>query len=288
MRRALPLFLSEVHATRPLSFTDPEVFLKARTATVDRELSTQVNAILHSAPFQQLEATWRGLYYLVSRTESGSNLKIRVLNISKKEFYRDLIRASSFDTSIFFKKVHDDIYGSRDSHPFAAFILDFVFGPQPQDIQTLSLLSNIAARINAPCIAAASPEMINRDTFADPTPPGHLGRLFESVLYAPWRNLRASEDSRYLALTLPRALLRLPYGCTGQSVEAFDYQEDIFPNKRHHYLWGNAAYVFGARLTDAFAKYGWCAAISGTAGGVVDGLAAHFLDPFGRRCKRSR
>ncbi len=271
--------LDDSAAARPLSSTDPEFFINEQMRILDRQLSTQVNAILHSAPFQQLEAAWRGIHYLVSQTESSSNLKIRVLNTTKKDLRQDLLRASSFDQSIFFKKVHDDIYGNSAGQPFAALILDFAFGPQNEDIHILSALSMIAAAINAPCIAAASADMFDLDKFTDIATTGNFTRLFEGALYSPWRRFRESEDSRYIALALPRILLRLPYGCTGQPVEAFDHEEDIFPNKHHHYLWGNAAYAFAARLTAAFSTFGWCAAISGVTGGRVDGLPIHFLDP---------
>ena len=174
--------------------------------------------------------------------------------------------------------MHDDIYGSRAGQPFAAFVLDFDFGCQPAEIEMLSRLSRIGAAVHAPCIAGASPEMFQLDNFSEFTAVRDIGRVF----VGPHTDLGGVSRQRgvaLLALALPRVLLRLPYGSTGVSVEAFAFEEDIAPNNRDHYLWGNAAYAFGARLTAAFADSGWCAAISGIESGWVEGFAMPALDP---------
>jgi len=269
-------FISQVLAGEMTVSRDAEAMINARIAQIDHLISLQLNEILHHPSFQQLEATWRGLKYLLDHTETSPMLKIRVLNCSKRELLRDLQRAPEFDQSAIFKKVYEEEFGVFGGEPFGALIGDYYFGKHPEDIELLEKMSQVAAAAHAPFIAAAAPDLLGLDSFTNLGAPRDLAKIFESTEYAKWKSFRNSEDSRYVALCLPRVLMRLPYGRDTQPVEAFNYEEGVDGSDHSKYLWGNAAYALGARLTEAFATYGWCAAIRGVeGGGLVEGLPVH-------------
>jgi type VI secretion system protein ImpC len=239
---------------------------------IDNLLSRQLSLIMHASEFQKLEASWRGLHYLVQHTETSTMLKIRVLNVSKRDLLRDQERAPEFDQSALFKKVYEEAYGTFDGVPFGVLIGDYEFGHHPQDISLLEKLSNVAAAAHTPFIAAANPQLFNLDSFTELGIPRDLAKIIDSVEYARWKSFRQSEDSRYIGLTIPRILLRLPYTPRPAPVETFQFTEDVDATGRL-FLWGNTAFAFGACLTNAFAKYAWCAAIRGVeGGGLVEGL----------------
>ena len=255
---------------------DTEKTINMRIAEIDRLLSLQLNEVMHHPEFQQLEASWRGLHYLVHQTETSTSLKIRVLNVSKKDLLKDLERASEFDQSALFKKVYEDEYGTFGGAPYGALVGDYEFGKHPQDMALLERISNVAAAAHAPFISASSPEMFGLDSFTELGGPRDLAKIFDTVEYAKWKSFRDSEDSRFVALTLPHVLGRLPYGQATCPVEAFNFEEDVDGKDHHKYLWTNAAYSLGTRLTESFAKYGWLATIRGVeGGGLVQGLPTH-------------
>jgi len=203
-------------------------------------------------------------------------LKIKVLNVSKRELLKDLQRAPEFDQSALFKKVYEEEFGVFGGAPFASLIGDYQFGKGPEDIELLERISQTAAGAHAPFLSAASPEFFNLDSFANLDAPRDLSKVFDSTEYAKWKSFRQSEDSRYVGLTAPRMMLRLPYGKNTKQIEAFQYEEDVDGTEHNKYLWGNSAYALGTRLTNAFAMYGWCAAIRGVeGGGLVEGLPVH-------------
>jgi type VI secretion system protein ImpC len=235
-----------------------------------------VNEILHHPSFQKLEGTWRGIKYLLDQSETNEMLKIKVLNVSKKELLKDLQRASEFDQSAMFKKVYEEEFGVFGGAPFAAMVGDYEFGRGPEDIELLERISQVAASAHAPFLSAASSDLLNLGSYTQLGSPRDIGKVFDSTEYAKWKSLRQSDDSRYLALTLPHILMRLPYGKETKQVEAFDFEEQVGGTDHSKYLWGNAAFGLAARLTNSFSKYGWCAAIRGVeGGGLVDGLPAH-------------
>ncbi len=255
---------------------DAEAMINARIAQIDHLISIQLNEILHHEQFQKLEASWRGLKYLLDQSETSSNLKIKVLNVSKKELLRDLQRAPEFDQSALFKKVYEEEFGIFGGAPFAGIVGDYEFGRSPEDIELLEKISNVAAAAHAPFLSAASPDMFNLESFTQLDAPRDLGKIFDTTEYAKWKSFRASEDSRYVALTCPRILMRLPYGKETKPVEGFNFEEHVSGADHSKYLWGNAAYALASRMTKAFALYGWCAAIRGVeGGGLVDGLPVH-------------
>lgn len=255
---------------------DTEATINARIAQIDHLLSLQLNEVMHHPDFQKLEASWRGLKYLLDQSETGTGLKIRVLNVSKKELVRDLEKAVEFDQSTLFKKVYEEEFGVFGGEPFSALIGDYEFTRHPEDMELLKKISGVAAAAHAPFLSAAAPELMNLETFTNLSAPRDLAKVFDSSEYAKWKSFRDSEDSRYVALCMPHILSRLPYGAATKPIDAFNYEEGVDGTDHSKYLWGNAAYGLGARLTNAFAQYGWCVAIRGVeGGGLVQGLPAH-------------
>jgi type VI secretion system protein ImpC len=255
---------------------DAEAMINARIAQIDHLLSIQLNEILHNETFQKLEASWRGLRYLLDQSETSDKLKIKVLNVNKKELLRDLQRAPEFDQSALFKKVYEEEYGVFGGAPFSSLIGDYEFGRTPEDIELLEKVSQVASAAHAPFLTATAPEMLNMDTFTNIDAPRDMAKIFDNSEYAKWKSFRQSEDARYVGLCLPHILMRLPYGKNNKTIEAFQYEEGVDGNDHSKYLWGNAAYALGARLTNAFAQYGWCASIRGVeGGGLVEGLPTH-------------
>jgi type VI secretion system protein ImpC len=250
--------------------------IKTRIAQVDELIGNQLNQILHHPEYQALEASWRGLSYLVQNSETGTRLKLRLLNATKKELLTDLEKATEFDQSVLFKKIYEEEYGTFGGNPYSCLIGDYEFGRHPQDIKMLEMLSGVAAAAHAPFIASASPKLFDMDSFTELSIPRDLAKGFESTELVKWRSFREQEDSRYVTLTMPRVLLRLPYGPKTVPVDGLAYEEDVNGKDHAKYLWGNAAYALGQRITNAFALYGWTAAIRGAeGGGVVEGLPAH-------------
>lgn len=269
-------FVSEVLEGSITIGRDTEAMLNARIAQLDHLISLQLNEVMHAPEFQKLEGTWRGLKYLLSQTETSTMLKIKVLNVSKKDLLRDLQRAAEFDQSALFKKVYEEEYGVFGGAPFGALLGDYEFSKSGQDIELLEKVSQVAAAAHAPFLTAAASEMLNLESFATLDSPRDLGKIFESTEYAKWKAFRQTEDSRYVALTVPRMLLREPYGNDTVPVEAFHYEERVDGTDHNKYLWGNAAWALASRVTQAFALYGWCACIRGVeSGGLVEGLPVH-------------
>jgi type VI secretion system protein ImpC len=255
---------------------DVEAMINARIAQIDHLLSIQLNEILHHPSFQKLEASWRGLKYMMDQSETGEMLKIKVLNVSKKELLKDLQRAPEFDQSAFFKKVYEEEYGIFGGHPFGALLGDYEFGRGPEDIELLERIAQTAAAAHAPFLTGASPDFFNLESFTQLDQPRDIAKIFDSTEYAKWKSFRQSEDSRYIGLCLPHVLMRLPYGKETKQIEAFAYEENVDGSDHSKYLWGNAAWALGSKLTQAFSLYGWCAAIRGVeGGGLVEGLPVH-------------
>ena len=255
---------------------DTEAMINARIAQIDHLLSIQLNEVLHDKTFQKLEASWRGLKYLVDHSETSDKLKIKVLNSSKKELLRDLQRAPEFDQSVLFKKVYEEEFGVFGGAPFASLIGEYEFGHSPEDLELLEKVSNVAAAAHAPFLTNAAPEMFNMDSFTTLDAPRDMAKIFDTSEYAKWKSFRQSEDARYVGLCLPHVLGRLPYGKDTKPVDAFNYEEGVDGTDHSKYLWMGAAWTLASRLTNAFAMYGWCAAIRGVeGGGLVEGLPTH-------------
>ncbi len=252
-------------------------------AEIDKAMSKQLSAVMHNEKFQKLEGSWRGLHHLVMNSETSATLKIRMMNVSKRDLYKDLSKAVEFDQSQTFKKIYENEFGTPGGEPFGAMIGDYEFTNHPEDVELLTSMSNVAAASFAPFISAAGPKLFGFDDYNELSKPRDLEKIFESIEYAKWRSFRESEDSRFVSLVMPRVLARLPYGENTKPVEDFGYEEGELdangaakPMGHDEYTWMNASYVMGTKLTDAFAQYGWCTAIRGAeGGGRVDDLPSH-------------
>jgi type VI secretion system protein ImpC len=252
-------------------------------AAIDRKLSDQLNAIMHSPKFTKLEGSWRGLHYLVMNSETGTSLKLRMLNVTKRELTRDLTRAVEFDQSQLFKKIYENEFGTPGGEPYGALIGDYEWNNGPDDVETLRLLSNIAASGFSPFVSAAGPGMFGFNDYTELSKPRDLAKIFETAEYMKWRSFRDSEDARFVSLVMPRVIARLPYGEKTKAIDEFSYEEAPSDDSgaaksmgHHDYCWMNAAYVMGARMTDAFARTGFCVAIRGAeGGGKVENLPMH-------------
>ncbi|HYD80211.1 MAG TPA: type VI secretion system contractile sheath large subunit [Paucimonas sp.] len=260
-----------------------------RVAQIDTLLSTALSGVMHSEGFQRMEATWRGLGYLVFNTETGAMLKLRVFNATKEELLKDMEKAVEFDQSTLFKLIYEKEYGSYGGTPYSLLVGDYRIGSQQTDINFLKKISEVAAAAHAPFIAAASEQLFGLPSFATLDKPRDLKKIFESEDMAGWREFREMEDARYVSLVLPRVLLRLPYGRPEKrntiQCEGLNFEEQVtdnpvtqpagsYPDPRNaNFLWGNPAYVLAERITHAFALYSWTAAIRGVeGGGLVEGL----------------
>jgi type VI secretion system protein ImpC len=275
-RRQIATLVDEVMKGEITVSRDLEATINARIADIDALLSKQLNTIMHAEEFQKLEGSWRGLHHLVYQTETSTMLKLRVMNVNKRDLLRDLERATEFDQSALFKKIYEEEYGTFGGAPYSCLIGDYEFSRHPQDMALLEKISQVAAAAHAPFISAANPNLFNLDSFTELGTPRDLAKIFDTVEYAKWQSFRQSEDSRYVALTLPHILMRLPYGPDTVPVEAFNFKEEVDGTDHHKYLWSNAAYALGVRITAAFARYGWTAAIRGVeGGGRVGGLPTH-------------
>jgi type VI secretion system protein ImpC len=253
---------------------DVYMTVDALKAAIDRKLSAQVNAIIHHHEFKQLESTWRGLWYLVGNTSTGKDLKIRVLNISKEETRRQFrqYRDAAWDQSPLFKKIYEAEFGQLGGQPYGAIVCDYTFDHSGPDIEVMKGLSKIGAAAHAPFIAAAGPKLIGMESWRELANPRDLAKQFEATDYMAWRSFRASNDSRYMALTLPRFLGRPLYGAETDPVEEFAFEEEV-EGAHDKYLWLNASYALGVRITEAFKTYGWCTRIRGVeSGGTVEDL----------------
>jgi type VI secretion system protein ImpC len=255
---------------------DSELMINARIAQIDHLISLQLNEVMHKPEFQKLEASWRGLRYLLDKTETSVNLKLKVFNCSKKELLRDLQRASEFDQSAMFKKVYEEEFGVFGGHPFGALMGDYEFSKSPEDMELLEKVSQVASAAHAPFLTAANSSLFNLDSFTELSAPRDLAKIFDTTEYAKWQSFRKSDDSRYVALTVPHILMREPYGKETRPVDEFDYEEGVDGTDHSKYLWGNAAWALASRVTESFAKYNWCASIRGVeGGGKVEGLNVH-------------
>ena len=258
--------------------SDVMISIESMIAEIDKRLSTQVNAILHHPDFQQVESAWRGLHHLVNNTETDEMLKIRVMNIGKQELGKTLKRykGTAWDQSPLFKKVYEEEYGQFGGEPIGCLVGDYYFDHSPPDVELLGEMSKVAAAAHAPFIAAASPALMQMNSWQELANPRDLTKIFTTPEYAAWRSLRGSEDARYVGLAMPRFLARLPYGAKTNPVEEFNFEEETSGGEHGSYAWANSAYAMAVNINRSFKMYGWCSCIRGVeSGGAVEGLPTH-------------
>jgi type VI secretion system protein ImpC len=264
--------------TTALISSDAVKSISAMIAEIDKKLSEQINLIMHHEDFKALEGTWRGLHYMVNNTETDEMLKVRVLNISKKDLNKTLkkFEGTAWDQSPIFKKLYEEEFGSPGGQPYGALVGDYFFDHSPEDVKMLGNMAQIAAAMHAPFISGVSPNVLGMDSWQELSNPRDLTKVFQTAEYASWRSLRDSEDARFIGLAMPRFLSRLPYGAKTVPVEEFGFEEDTAGADHNKYVWSNAAYAMGVNITRSFKLYGWCARIRGAeSGGMVEGLPVH-------------
>ena len=252
--------------------------IEAMVAELDRKLTEQINLILHHEDFQRLEGAWRGLHYLVNNTETDEMLKIRVMNITKKELHKTLKRykGTAWDQSPLFKRIYEEEYGQFGGEPFGCLVGDYYFDQSPPDVELLGEMAKVSAAAHCPFIAGASPTVMQMDSWQELANPRDLTKIFLTPEYAAWRSLRESDDARYLGLAMPRFLARQPYGARTNPVDEFDFEEDTGAADHSKYAWANAAYAMATNINRSFKMYGWCSRIRGIeSGGAVEGLPVH-------------
>jgi type VI secretion system protein ImpC len=252
--------------------------IKAIIAEIDKKLSDQVNVILHSERFQQVESAWRGVHYLVNNTETDEMLKIRVLNISKKDLGKTLkkYKGTAWDQSPIFKKLYEQEYGQLGGEPYGALVGDYYFDHTPADVELLGQMAQISAAAHAPFLTAGAPSVLGMDSWQELANPRDVAKIFSSPEYAGWRSLRDSDDAKYIGLAMPRFLSRVPYGAKTNPVEEFDFEEETGGGDHSKYTWSNAAYAMAVNVNQSFKQYGWCTSIRGVeSGGSVMGLPVH-------------
>ena len=252
--------------------------IQSLIASIDKKLTDQINHILHQAEFQKLEGAWRGLHHLVTHTETDEMLKIRVMNISKQDLGKTLkkYKGTAWDQSPLFKKLYEEEYGQFGGAPYGCLVGDYHFDQTAPDVELLTQMAQISAACHAPFITGASPTVMQMESWQELANPRDLTKIFGTPEYAAWRSLRESEDSRYIGLTMPRFLARLPYGAKSNPVEAFDFEEDTEGQDHSKFAWANSAYAMATNINQSFKAFGWCSRIRGIeSGGAVEGLPVH-------------
>ncbi len=278
VEHAVQTLAQQALANTNLISSDVMGSIEAMIAAIDQKLSQQVNAVLHHADFQKLESAWRGLHYLVNNTETDEMLKIRVMNISKAELGKTLksYKGTKWDQSPLFKKIYEEEFGQFGGSPYGCLIGDYYFDQSPPDVEMLGEMAKVSAASLSPFLAAASPTVMQMDSWQELANPRDLTKIFGTPEYAAWRSLRESDDARYLGLAMPRFLSRLPYGAKTSPVEEFNFEEETAGGDHSKYTWSNAAYAMAVNINRSFKLYGWCSRIRGVeSGGAVEGLPTH-------------
>ncbi len=278
-RAGLQEFIKEIAA----SGTTPKVsgaLVDAMIVELDKKISAQVNEIMHNQQFRELESSWRSLKFLVDNTDFRQNSKIEFINVSKQDLLEDFEDAPEVTQSGLYKHIYTAEFGQFGGQPVGAIVANYEFGPGPQDMELLRNVASVSAMSHVPFLAAAGSEFFGIDSWDQLPNLKDLHSIFEMPQYAKWRSLRENEDSRYLGLTLPRFLLRLPYGPDTVPAKSFNFTEAV-PNNED-FCWGNTAFALASRLTDSFAKYRWCSNIIGPqSGGAVENLPLYQFEQKG-------
>lgn len=276
--QAVQTLAQQALASSSVISSDAYQAVEAIIAELDRKLSEQINLIIHNSEFQQLEGAWRGLHHLVNNTEVDEHLKIRVMNISKKDLHRTLRRYKGvgWDQSPIFKKVYEEEYGQFGGEPFGCLVGDYHFDHSAPDVELLGEMAKIASSAHCPFIAGGAPSLLQMDSWQELANPRDLTKIFGNTEYSAWRSLRDSDDSKYIGLAMPRFLARLPYGAKTNPVDEFDFEEETAAGNHSKYCWANSAYAMAVNINRSFKSFGWCTSIRGVeSGGVVENLPAH-------------
>lgn len=274
---ALHVLLSlTIEQGKPVERVD-KVLLDYYIAKIDGIISAQLDEILHHKSFQEVESLWRSLKYVVDKTDFNANIKIELLDVDKQTLVDDFEDVSETPQSGLYKQVYEREYDTPGGEPFTAMISPFEFDASAMDIALLRNISKVAAVAHCPFIATVGGDFFNKPSMADVNEIDDLANYMERAEYIRWNSFRESDDARYIGLTLPRFLLRLPYG-EHNPVKRFNYEENV-TDSSNQYLWGAASFSFAANLCQSFKQYGWCVNIRGPeSGGKVEHLPLHQYD----------
>jgi type VI secretion system protein ImpC len=280
-KRGIEIFISEISKSTEKVGKVDKALVDQLIASIDEKIGHQLDEILHNEKLQQLESAWRGLRLTIDRTNFRENIKMELLNVSKDDLLADFEDFPDITKSGLYRHCYITNYGQFGGEPVATMLGNYEFTPGSQDITLLRYISSVAAMSHAPFIASASPKFFGVETIEELPNLKDIKSIFESPVYAKWQGFRESEDARYVGLTLPRFLLRTPYGKESNPVRAIDYEENVSAG-HDSYLWGNTSYAFATRLTESFANYRWCPNIIGPqSGGAVDNLPVHHFESMG-------
>ncbi len=280
-KRGVHAFITELLGPGHAAGKIDKSLVDAMIVEIDKKLSRQIDAIMHHKEFQKLESAWRGLKFVVDRTDFRENIKVDLLNVSKDDLQADFEDAPEVTKSGLYKIAYTAEYGTFGGRPYGAIFSNYEFGPSGQDVALLQSCAAVAAMAHAPFFAAAGASFFGLKDMLRLPNLKDLKALFEGPQYTKWNSFRDTEDARYVGLLMPKFLLRLPYGETTIPVKRFNYSEDVV-DKHDDYLWGNASYAMASRIADSFAKYRWCPNIIGPqAGGTVENLPLHQYQAMG-------
>ncbi len=282
-RQGVQAFITELLSKKQVGQKIDRKLVDAMIAELDQRIGKQVDEIVHHDSFQKLESAWKGLKFLVDRTDFRENMQISVLQSTKEELLEDFEDASEIFTSGLYRHIYTAEYGQFGGRPYGALIANYEFGPGAPDLALLQNCASVAAMSHAPFIAAAAPKMFGpeEEDFQNLPFWKDLEAHFESTRYIKWRSFRESDDARYVGLCMPRFLLRAPFKAEEGQVKSFAYNEDVGAD-HGNYLWGNAAFAMASRIADSFAQYRWCPNIIGpTSGGAVEDLPIHMFEAMG-------
>ncbi|CDH05266.1 conserved hypothetical protein (probable component of the SST VI cluster) [Xenorhabdus bovienii str. oregonense] len=281
-KQGIAAFISSILDTGANEEPINKLLVDKMIVELDKKLSEQMDEIMHAKPFQELESSWRSLKILVDRTDFRENIKINIIHATKDEMLEDFEFSPEIIQSGFYKHVYSTGYGQFGGEPVAAVIGNYAFTNSSPDIKLMQYVSAVGAMAHSPFLSSVSPEFFGVNSFTDLPAIKDLKSVFEGPSHTKWRALRESEDSRYLGLTAPRFLLRLPYSSVENPIKNFNYQENV-SRDHEHFLWGNTAYLMASCLTDSFAKYRWCPNIIGPqSGGTVSDLPVHLYEAMGQ------
>lgn len=283
LKKLLLFFMNDLSTETYQTDRTIRSMLQKKISELNQRISSQLNEILHQPTFQRMESAWRGLNFLVSGINKEAGIKVKVLDVKKKELLKDFAKMIDFDQSILFKLVYESEYGTYGGTPFSILIGDYEFSHKPKDINLLQNISHVTSAAHALFISSASPVLLDMERFSDLNAPRDIHRIFKRRELIKWHSFRKTEDSRYVSLVLPHILLRLPYGRKYGRLHPGPilYEEDVAGKTPDKYLWGNAAYALGQRICESFTRYGWPVrffGVDGPGAGAVDKLPVPVFD----------
>jgi type VI secretion system protein ImpC len=256
-----------------------KTLLDEHIAALDSQISRQLDAVMHHADFQRIESTWRGAKSLIDQTDFRQNVRIELLDISKDDLVQDFEDAPEITQSGLYLHTYTQEYDTPGGEPIAAAVSNYEFDRGPQDIALLRNISKVAAAAHMPFIGSVGPAFFGKQSMEEVAAIKDIGNYFDRAEYIKWKSFRDSDDARYIGLTMPRVLGRLPYGPDTVPVRSFNYVESVKGVDHDKYLWTNASFAFAANMVKSFIANGWCVQIRGPqSGGAVQDLPIHLYD----------